>query len=331
MFCNKCGTQLNENASFCPQCGNPVREIIRPKMEGKNMPAKLNKGDNRALYGIIAGIVIVLAVIIVIVASGHHGKENDEPEFQQDYSSIEKASANEIVESIEPIASSQQDIRQESISDEKEPVVEKDDERITIENAAAMASIGRVSFDITMEEFVDRYNQSIDDYVEENQADKSKEYRDISKELGHISLDSFLVNEYENAFVYAYTYEETLNGDEDAGFVVKCEKESGKIMQVQYMVNEYLFDSGIEEVDYSWGKQEPYRILSIMLPASYDLRIEEGKMGKYEKGVLLSNYRDVKSNVSDLLYENIVITACTEDSDYYKSFKEWEKSIIDVD
>ena len=54
MFCNKCGSKLNEGDKFCPKCGNSVEYITKRK-----------KAVNKK-----AIIIIVLLIIIAVVAGG---------------------------------------------------------------------------------------------------------------------------------------------------------------------------------------------------------------------------------------------------------------------
>ena len=60
MFCKKCGKEIRENMKFCPQCGNPVN-AIETKEHG-NPKARTGK-KNKRLFAIIAGAVIIVAVV----------------------------------------------------------------------------------------------------------------------------------------------------------------------------------------------------------------------------------------------------------------------------
>ena len=81
MFCEKCGAQLPDTASFCNKCGNTLRKGVNPtqkqikKMPNINMAQKkipLGSKKNRGIFKILAGIVllVILIVIAVVVIAG---------------------------------------------------------------------------------------------------------------------------------------------------------------------------------------------------------------------------------------------------------------------
>ena len=41
MKCTSCGHEMNENAKFCPQCGNPVEKQEEPIIEVQEEPEKI--------------------------------------------------------------------------------------------------------------------------------------------------------------------------------------------------------------------------------------------------------------------------------------------------
>lgn len=56
MYCGKCGTQLDDNAKFCKNCGE--------KVHGADVPMPVPGKKNHRLIGIIA-VVLVAAIIIL--------------------------------------------------------------------------------------------------------------------------------------------------------------------------------------------------------------------------------------------------------------------------
>ena len=88
MFCEKCGAQLPDTASFCNKCGNtlrknvntvqtPVRKVSNMTINQKNSPS-LEVKKRKGLFGILAGIVLLIVLIIIAVAvfSGIQKKTN---------------------------------------------------------------------------------------------------------------------------------------------------------------------------------------------------------------------------------------------------------------
>ena len=80
MYCNKCGTQINENAKFCPNCGHNLTEWQNPKsapnVEIRIEPIKKRKSTYLILSIVFAAIGIIpllnflflpLAVIFAII------------------------------------------------------------------------------------------------------------------------------------------------------------------------------------------------------------------------------------------------------------------------
>ena len=63
MFCKNCGTQMADDAAFCPNCG--ARNGAQPVVPQQQMQPVAAKRPNGKLIGIIAGGVAALAVIIV--------------------------------------------------------------------------------------------------------------------------------------------------------------------------------------------------------------------------------------------------------------------------
>ncbi len=80
MFCKNCGTQVNDGAAFCPNCGQapapaeptpvaatPVAPAPAPAPAMNFSPAPENNGGNKNMGIIVGGAVGVVALILVIV------------------------------------------------------------------------------------------------------------------------------------------------------------------------------------------------------------------------------------------------------------------------
>ncbi len=94
MICRKCGTEMDDNAKFCPKCGEvtdvnsesvqetsgspvpPVTETTAPFGEadstgsGDNPTAPGIMNNKTLLFGIIGGAAVVLIVLIILLCSG---------------------------------------------------------------------------------------------------------------------------------------------------------------------------------------------------------------------------------------------------------------------
>ena len=70
MFCKYCGNKLEDNAKFCNQCGKKQDDVQRTvnTENPEEKPKKLSKKT----WIIIAGIVLMIAIIFVAVKSGNH-------------------------------------------------------------------------------------------------------------------------------------------------------------------------------------------------------------------------------------------------------------------
>ena len=78
MFCNKCGNKINEGASFCPNCGNPITP--QPPIPTPIKP----KSSNKKLWiilGITGGVLLIAIVVAIIIAVNI----NNKPKSNSDY------------------------------------------------------------------------------------------------------------------------------------------------------------------------------------------------------------------------------------------------------
>jgi len=71
MFCAKCGTEMSDNATACPKCGEPTRNMKKPK-------------EKRSGCGTIIGGFIVLCA----VAGGFQWLYENNSDFKQMFSEI---------------------------------------------------------------------------------------------------------------------------------------------------------------------------------------------------------------------------------------------------
>ncbi len=92
MICKKCGAELNDNAKFCPKCGEttnveaaPAGAPVPPVM-GAPAPAPVGSNDNVGfgdkpaapgimnnkplLFGVVGGVALILIILIVLLCSG---------------------------------------------------------------------------------------------------------------------------------------------------------------------------------------------------------------------------------------------------------------------
>lgn len=67
MFCDKCGTQLADTASFCNKCGNAVKRRVVQAEANSSVP-KMNSSvkSTKKKTGKVIGVIIALLMLIVI-------------------------------------------------------------------------------------------------------------------------------------------------------------------------------------------------------------------------------------------------------------------------
>ena len=74
MYCEKCGTQIEENAKFCPNCGNNLTEPSKAEttqnFEVKSVPVKKKKSKCLVLSIVFAaiGIIPLLNILFLPIA-----------------------------------------------------------------------------------------------------------------------------------------------------------------------------------------------------------------------------------------------------------------------
>jgi len=73
MFCSKCGQQLDEDNSFCINCGTRIEKVFPAKSNG----LKKERGWQSEYGKLVGGILLLIAVvcIVFVVISLNQGKE----------------------------------------------------------------------------------------------------------------------------------------------------------------------------------------------------------------------------------------------------------------
>lgn len=67
MFCEKCGKEINDDATFCPYCGASVDELASPETTNVTPTRKKNRVLKKILIAIVA-VVVSFTVIITGIA-----------------------------------------------------------------------------------------------------------------------------------------------------------------------------------------------------------------------------------------------------------------------
>lgn len=67
MFCEKCGTQLPDDAMFCPECGEKVKVLASPQPQIQPQEQKVKKTIPKKTIGLVAAAVAIVAVVIGVV------------------------------------------------------------------------------------------------------------------------------------------------------------------------------------------------------------------------------------------------------------------------
>lgn len=68
MFCNNCGSQIDDKAVICPHCGVPVRGVTQP-----------DKGNPLAIVGFILSFFIAIAGLICSILGYQKCKKEGAP------------------------------------------------------------------------------------------------------------------------------------------------------------------------------------------------------------------------------------------------------------
>ena len=100
MYCKNCGTQIQENGRFCPNCGNPVTFRSNPVSESGEMSilaALVKKINTEAMVWIIIAVVQVVAGIIIARVRTDWGVSLIE--IEKKYGTYEKS----VKEAIQPV------------------------------------------------------------------------------------------------------------------------------------------------------------------------------------------------------------------------------------
>ncbi len=78
LYCSKCGSEVNDKASFCHKCGSPIMVPVDLKKPEKDIPKK--KISKKVYFTIGILVIIIIAVVIGIVlvnkpdTKGYYGK-----------------------------------------------------------------------------------------------------------------------------------------------------------------------------------------------------------------------------------------------------------------
>lgn len=92
MYCGKCGTEIQNNVSFCPNCGNKVNNI---SFDSKNIKKKpKDKAKTKKIIKRTVIIILVLALTIPAIGTGVniYLKLNGHTTYQCTYEGVERVS-----------------------------------------------------------------------------------------------------------------------------------------------------------------------------------------------------------------------------------------------
>ena len=79
MFCNKCGAQMPDDATFCGKCSAPVSNTAQATSQTKS------KNQKPIIIGLSVAIVVLLIPLIILIvkmASGNGSENTNNPDFE---------------------------------------------------------------------------------------------------------------------------------------------------------------------------------------------------------------------------------------------------------
>ena len=71
MFCKNCGSEINDNSSFCSSCGSPVEPIITKTQ------AEPKKAESKALIGALCGFFLGIIGLIIGICLFNNPEERN--------------------------------------------------------------------------------------------------------------------------------------------------------------------------------------------------------------------------------------------------------------
>lgn len=96
MFCPKCGTQNNDDAAFCAQCGGALRKgedapaaasgNSIPNASKESAPKKAGSKKTKLIVAIVAVVAIIAVIVGVVVSCSGGGKGLLEGVYKKEYS-----------------------------------------------------------------------------------------------------------------------------------------------------------------------------------------------------------------------------------------------------
>jgi hypothetical protein len=88
MFCNNCGKQLNDNASFCPFCGINIANLSKNQSTDMGSYSTPKGKKHRKLIWIMVPIVVVILIIVIASSNSNHVDEDDITEYSYNFEGI---------------------------------------------------------------------------------------------------------------------------------------------------------------------------------------------------------------------------------------------------
>jgi len=198
--------------------------------------------------------------------------------------------------------------------------INKNAERLTVNNPNA-AFYGGVSFDITFDEYIDNYNDAVNRYIDDVYAGEGYGARETAKKNSTINAEKFSVSAFDDYNEYIYIYDDIFIYDVykkggEAFLAVRCDPVTDRVIQVFYYADAYLYDSGDESINNLWTVEKPFYAFGA-LSTDFFPDLYTNDMRKYGRGVYI--YRFFIPELDNKIpHIAINVTACSEDSDYYK-------------